>query len=252
MVSLRPMRRSNFCGSVSLSISSISFHLSHGFASISHGICELCSVHCGTVALHSTILASTKIRLRFRQGWMYFIALHRFRLNMMFATHTIIKLTFMFSSYLIIKTLWNNFTLHFWPMLLTLSNKLLKKWWWRRRPDLMHHLQSGKSSKRSKRWFFNGKITNKYKQKWRRKKKKTQEPNDKSKENRHKKEIVHFINVIQFVSIEWSNFTIWFFSSSAGWTLCIMLSGIHSRWHTHIHSETKAFHRKLAIHIYWK
>lgn len=74
--------------------------------------------HC---TLHSTILASTKIRLRFRQGWMYFIALHRFRLNMMFATHTIIKLTFMFSSYLIIKTLWNNFTLHFWPMLLTLS-----------------------------------------------------------------------------------------------------------------------------------
>lgn len=87
MVSLRPMRRSNFCGSVSLSISSISFHLSHGFASISHGICELCSVHCGTVALHSTILASTKIRLRFRQGWLYSIALHRFRLNMMFV-HT--------------------------------------------------------------------------------------------------------------------------------------------------------------------
>lgn len=158
MVSLRPMRRSNFCDSVSVSLSilSISFHLSHGFASISHWYmwtmqCALW--HCRTT-FNDINFNKNSIEISTRMNVFHCIASIQMEHDV--CAHTIIKLTFMFSSYLIIKTFWNNFTLHFWPVLLTLSNKLLKKWWWRR-PDLMHHLQSGKSSKRSKRWFFNGK-----------------------------------------------------------------------------------------------
>lgn len=101
-----------------------------------------------------------------------------------------------------------------WPMFWTLNGKNLNRYC-KRRHQLFLWIRCiiCEAGNRVTRWkkmiFFFEEI---YERTWKwaqtmRERESGKCPNDKSKANRRKTEIVHFINIMQFVSSEWSIFT---------------------------------------------
>lgn len=221
----------------------IRFHMVY----VNYAVCTVALWHC---TLHSTILASTKIRLRFRQEWMYFIALHRFRLNMMFVHTQSLSWLLCFPLILLSR------------LCETISHCIFDQCFW------CCPISCWKSSGGGgvQTWCIIYRAENRLKDQI------DDFSMEKNQINTNKNEEERKKNTRTEWQIErkpsqkgnsafYQRYTIcldWMvklynliFFTTAGWMLCIMLSGIHSRWHTHIHSETKAFHWKLAIHMWW-